>query len=730
MRRRSQACAWTTVTILATAAAPALAQDPCPSASAEDAESGWVAYQAGDMIEARTRFQAALARCDNDQYARTGQGYVALRDGRTDEAIGLFGVVLRSEPNNVDALVGAGLGSWRTADLDAVRRHFERVAMIEPDHPTALEYLALVDGAGRSGGGAPDEAEEAWMNGDTDRALALYEARLQSDDSDGMALLRVGLMRAWSEDYDGALELLDRLVELEPTNVDGRLARARVHAWQGDLTRARSEVDEVLALTPDNADAIALWALLQSWGGDIEGALDTYERLLTLAPEHAEGRRQQGRALGWAGELDQAIASYRILVEQRPDDLSARAGLASVLAMAGQYGEALSSWDRVLAEAPDDVEARNGRTRALAWSGRLVAAEEAALETLEIDPESGAAWAELSEVYSIQGRPADALNAQREAALHAPTDAAIEDRLRWLERGFDPVAWPTFTAESDSDGNTMLTTGVRLRWYADRRLAIDFRGYVRDMGQDFVGGTLARNSYRVGATATYQLGPGWAVATSLGVNTTDADDATALLAFDAMVRTPDRYPVRVSLALSTAGLDETAILASRQIRSTNVRLTANWYPDSKTRVAGAVSTGRYDGIDTNGRRAASLAASRDVAPGIALGVSFRGLSFEKNLFEGYFDPDFYGVGEVTGTWTHRPRPWAFTVEAAPGIQQARRGTGVSGSVRALVRTGYQIGDGRELFLTGAYSSAGLTSFSNGVDGYRYTAIVAGVNWIL
>lgn len=728
MSRRSHACVWTAVTLFAASAASVAGQDPCPSASAADTESGWAAYQAGDMVEARTRFEAAMSRCENDQYARTGRGYVALRDGQTEEALELFSTVLRSEPNNVDALVGSGLGSWRSADLESVRRHFERVVMIEPDHPTALEYLGLVDGAAR--GGTPDEAAEAWLSGDTERARELYDARLAADDSDGMALLRVGLMKAWSDDYPGALELLDRLVELEPTNVDGRLARARVHAWQGDLAGARSEVGEVLALTPENADAVALWGLLQSWGGDVEGALDTYERLFTLAPEHSEGRRQQGRALGWAGDFGQAIAAYRALVARRPDDLDSWAGLGGVLAMAGHYDDALEAYDHVLAEDPDNTAVRNGRVRAMAWSGRLVAAEQAALATVEASPTSGAAWAELAEVYTMQGRPADALTALREAAQRAPTDAAIRDRLRSVERSFAPVAWPTFTAESDSDGNSMLTTGVRVNWHPAPRLGIDIRGHVRDMGQDFVSGTLARTSYRAGVTATWQLGPGWTVASTLGANTTDAEDVPTLFAFGATLRTPDRHPLRLSVAFATTGLDETAILASRGIRSTDVVLSADWFPDSKSRVIGSLIIGQYDGIESNGRRSATLAASRDVAEGIALGVALRGLSFEKNLFEGYFDPDFYGVAEATASWTHRPRPWSFTVEAAPGLQQARRGEGVSTSVRALGRAGYQIGDGREVFLSAAYSSAGLTAFSNGVDGYRYRAIVVGVNWIL
>ena len=103
------------------------AQDPCPSASAPDAEDGWTAYQSGDMEAARSLFQRALGTCDNDQYARTGLGYVELREGFVEQATAAFSVVVDLETNNIEALVGQALSAWRTVDLESVRDYFCRV---------------------------------------------------------------------------------------------------------------------------------------------------------------------------------------------------------------------------------------------------------------------------------------------------------------------------------------------------------------------------------------------------------------------------------------------------------------------------------------------------------------------------------------------------------------------------------------------------------------------------
>ena len=106
----------------------------------------------------------------------------------------------------------------------------------------------------------------------------------------------------------------------------------------------------------------------------------------------------------------------------------------------------------------------------------------------------------------------------------------------------------------------------------------------------------------------------------------------------------------------------------------------------------------------------------------------RGFSFEKDLNDGYFDPDFYGIGEITSHWLYRPVPWTFLVELAPGVQQVGRDGDVSVAARSNVRVAYGFGPGREVSLSFGYSSAGLMSFASGDSGYRYTAFILGSNW--
>ena len=707
----------------------AAAQDPCPSASGVESEAGWTAYQAGDMEEARARFEAALARCDNDQYARTGLGYVALREGATAEATTIMNTVVLAEPNNVDALVGLGLASWRTADLEGVRSYFERVVQLAPDHPTALEYLERIAGADQATSGPTDPADQAWLAGDTESALRLYTARLDEDPTDGLALLRVGLITAWSERYDAALELLNALIDLEPTNIDGRLARARVYAWSGDIPTAQDEVSQILAVQPDNADALAAVALFQSWSGQLDEALASYDDLLSIAPEHGAGRRQQAMAMAWASQYEQSLDAYESLVSADPNDLDARLGLATALGYSGDYEGAIAQYDEVLLRAPDDMRALTGQAKTFGWAGRLVESERVALRAVEIDDASAEAWAGLGQVYRWQGRVAAAKEALATAAGFAPTNAEIRDQVRSVDLALAPLARPTVTSESDSDGNSMVTTSLTASWHPLPRLDVRADGYHKRLQQDFTAGSLERKSSGVTVSGTYQLWPGWTVTGGLGGNVTDGSADQTYFAYRAGVRTPDRFRFGAALNVSSEGLDETAILADVGVRNTQVLLSGRWFPSAVWRVDGSLGLGSYEGSEKNGRRSAFLGASRKVGRFFSVGGSLRGFSFEQNLDEGYFDPDFYGIAEVTSYWLYRPVPWTFLVELAPGVQQVTSNGDPGTSIRSNARVAYRVGAGREVSLSFGYSSAGLTSFATGSDGYSYTAFILGFNWV-
>ncbi len=704
---------------------PAQAQSGCREASAADAEGGWAAFRADDMSGARERFEAALARCTDDHYARTGLGYVLLRDGDAAAAATLWSAVIAAEPNNVDALAGLGLAAWRSGDLDAVREHFALVVRLEPDHSTANDYLARIAAAESALPGASDAAAAAWTSGHTSLALELYTERLAAHPSDRVAGLRVALMRAWQGEYPAAIELLDGLVARDPGYLEARLARARVRAWAGDIPRAQGEVHQVLAVQPDNQDALAALALFQAWAGDTEAALDSYEALISISAPH-QGRaleRQRAQVLAWGSRFEASTAVYNAQLDRNPEDIEARLGLAQTLGYSHHFDASIAEYEHILAGSPREMRALIGKSRTLGWSGRLVEGERVARQAVQADSSSADAWAALGQMYRWQKRDADAKGAFERAGALAPTNALVRDQLRSVNLSLAPLARGTVIYEDDSDGNTMVTAALAASWHPTARLDVQAKGYHKDLQWR----TLLRTAQGVTVSGTYQLRPGWLLTGGLGGSRTNGTSNPSLFEYRAGVKTPERHPLAGSLNVTSLGLNETAALAELGGRSTEVLLTGRWYPTPGWRVDGTLGVGTFEGTEDNGRRSASLSASKRLGR-FSLGASYRAFSFEKDLDDGYFDPDFYGIAEITSYWLHRPLPWTFLVELAPGVEQVRSDGDLRLSLRSNARIAYQLGPGREVSLSVGYSSAGLASFATGASNYRYTAFILGSNW--
>ncbi|MEQ1858012.1 MAG: tetratricopeptide repeat protein, partial [Longimicrobiales bacterium] len=635
------------VLALAAMATDASAQEPCPRASGPDAEAGWAAYGAGDVASARTRFEAALARCDDDQYARTGFGYVLLREGAVSDAVEAWTRVVAAQPDNVDALAGLGLAAWRTGDLAQVRARFTRVVELVPDHATARDYLGRVS-EDEPATGPLDAADRAWDAGDSGLALELYTARLAGEPDDETALLRVGLMRAWAGDYDESLELLDRLIARAPGNLEARLARARVRAWSGDVPGAQREVSDVLAVRPDHPEALEALSTFQAWSGDLDESLGTYDDLISITPLTGASGRLRAQTLARAAQFEASRAAYDALLAADPGDVEARLGLAQTLAYAGLLDEAIAEYDRVLASSPDEVDALVGRGRTLGWDGQFVAGERSAAEATRVAPESADAWAGLGQLYRWQGRSAEAVEALERAAVLAPTSAEILDQLRSARLALAPLARPTVVYESDSDDNRMWTTSLMASWHPFPRLDVQARAYHRALEQ----GIFRRRADGVSVAGAYQVGPGWIVSVGVGGSRTNGTAATTLVEYQAGVRTPQRHALGGGVQVASTGTTETAALAELAGRSTEVTLSARWSLSPVWRVDGSAGLGKIAGREDNGRRSASLTSSLQVLSSLWLGVSMRGFSYEKNLTDGYFDPDFYGIAEATAQWLY------------------------------------------------------------------------------
>jgi len=618
---------------------------------------------------------------------------------------------------------------------------FPVVAAFAGTFPRPLASRSLFDGAPRfelaaqatCPRAAGPDGEAGWTSyraGDMEGARARFEAALARCPEDPYASTGLGYVELREGETEQAIVRFEAVLEAEPDNVDAFVGMGLARWRTGELERARDRFERALALEPTYTTAL-------EWLERVRGALE--RRAGDPAGGAASGPAGSiTSAVPGAGELarsgryDASIAAYRARLEDDRDDVEARLGLARVLGWRGDYEASIAQYDRVLDAHPYEPAALVGKARTLGWAGRLVEAEEVARLTVDVDEGLADAWLVLARILEWQERAAAALDAVQRAAALAPDRTDVQDRLGALRRAFRPRTRAALTVEDDSDGNRMVTARLTSTWHPTPRIRVRAEAYDRDVEQELAGpAELERAAFGVEVGGRWTIEPGWDVSVSAGGTSTTRSGDPTFAEVRMSLASPARRPLRLSLEGASTALTGTAALTDRGVRWTRVLATGRWEPAPQWRIDGNVGLGVFEGSEDNGRRSAVLAAARRFGS-LSLGTGLRGFSFEKDLDDGYFDPEFFGIWEATGSWLARPGPWTFVVEVAPGVQLVERASeegDSQGAVRSNARAGYGFGPGREISAAFTFSSAGVGRLSPGDDeSYEYVAFTLSLDW--
>jgi tetratricopeptide (TPR) repeat protein len=231
------------------------------------------------------------------------------------------------------------------------------VGRLIPALLAALMVLAATPAEGQ----LADSAAAAWVRGDTDTAVQLYERQLTRDPSDVIALHRLALAKAWARDFDGSMSLFGRLIELDPENAQARVHRANALAWAGRHDQAVEGYRQVLAADPADVEARLGLARVLAWSGRMRESEDEFRGVLVRDPSNLEARKGLARTAGWSGRLREGERRWREVLTSQPEDVDALVGLAATLRWQGRTGAAIDVLDRAERLAPDNADVETQR---------------------------------------------------------------------------------------------------------------------------------------------------------------------------------------------------------------------------------------------------------------------------------------------------------------------------------------------------------------------------------
>lgn len=302
---------------------------------------------------------------------------------------------------DTDRLMGAVL--LRTGEIETGIEHLERSVEADPADMSRRIELASAYIAAR----APQKAVELLGTVPQDspqapRAKALMvlasasgkprnEARREVEDlvrkhpDDGQLLIVAGSFLAGAGDPAAGTKMLEKALELDPKNIDARLALARTHAAAKQMPQAEARLQEVLKIDPKSQ-----WARLGlsqiAWArGDRAAAVKLLEDAIAADPSALEARLRLAELTFIQGDGARARGFLDQVLEVANDRRAALTATGQVLARAGMTDEALARLKeastlgdanatlgiaRLYVELGDLSNAREWAQKAVAGSGR------------------------------------------------------------------------------------------------------------------------------------------------------------------------------------------------------------------------------------------------------------------------------------------------------------------------------------------------------------------------
>ena len=157
-------------------------------------------------------------------------------------------------------------------------------------------------------------------------------------------------------------------------------------------------------------------ALLEQ--GDTRAAARAFEQVSLLAPGRADGPRNQARVALLDGRIEDALARLQAAERVAPGDAQNAFFFGEALVRAGRLGDAASAYEKTLERFPLDRDALRGlaevrlKEAAPGDAKALLAAREAYLAILAIDPEDRGAHYGRLRTYEGEGDTARAAQAR------------------------------------------------------------------------------------------------------------------------------------------------------------------------------------------------------------------------------------------------------------------------------------------------------------------------------
>lgn len=198
---------------------------------------------------------------------------------------------------------------------------------------------------------------EAYLVGDMAAAEEYFERAVRQRPDDTNYLYEYGQILIDNDDPDTALQMADRIIDLDSNEVRGYALKTRALVWLGTPASAIPVGLAGMELDPYFAPLHAALARAYIGDGRYREGLDMGFEATELSPNDVRVRWAYAFALATVGERDLAMAELERAIEIHPNFVSPYFELAFLYLSANRDQEAIDLYDRVLSMQPRNARA-------------------------------------------------------------------------------------------------------------------------------------------------------------------------------------------------------------------------------------------------------------------------------------------------------------------------------------------------------------------------------------
>lgn len=331
--------------------------------------------------------------------------------GETEKAVSLYQNLIEAEPESpesVRARIQLAALYARKDKHDEAKQVVDQALLISAREPDALMLRATLV-----------------LTEDPDQAIADLRTVIHEYPDRASVHELLGQAHASKEEYALAQEAFEKAIELEPQRSSAYLLFAHLRVRTGDMDGALAVLNRLLEKVPDDAKALEAVAQIQMTRSDWEALAGTANQVQNDRPEHALGYYLEGVAAQKLDDHDRAIGAFENALQRSPNAVEPLVAMARSLFVQNRVDEAEQRVSVVLQDKPNDSVALNLLGDLKLAQGKPEQAKEYYDRAIEYHPKVARAYVQLAGILAAEQSFEDAIEVLKRGAREADQNAAL-----------------------------------------------------------------------------------------------------------------------------------------------------------------------------------------------------------------------------------------------------------------------------------------------------------------